>query len=116
MTANLSVSSFEAARLHSAGMSLRLVKSPLAPKMTITQGSAGRAGGCVCAAAGALVVAEGLAFMQPEICWLLSSSPLPARRPFPPANLGHVLAVCADVTLVVHQFARQLLLEVRRPR
>src|SRR5271165_271380 len=28
------------ARLHSAGISLRLVRSPLAPKMTMTQGEA----------------------------------------------------------------------------
>src|SRR5882724_9724705 len=42
MMANWSVSSFADARLHSAGISLRLVKSPLAPKMTMTQGSAWR--------------------------------------------------------------------------
>src|SRR5437899_6938298 len=44
MTANWLGNSFAAARLQSAGMSLRLVRSPLAPKMTITQGSAMRMG------------------------------------------------------------------------
>src|SRR6202035_99354 len=38
------------ARLYSAGISLRLVRSPPAPKMTITQGSAGRAVRLVCGA------------------------------------------------------------------
>src|SRR6266481_6044425 len=40
MMANCLESRLSAARLHSAGMSLRLVRSPVAPKMTITQGAA----------------------------------------------------------------------------
>src|SRR6266404_9167407 len=40
MMANCLESRLSAARLHSAGMSLRLVRSPVAPKITITQGAA----------------------------------------------------------------------------
>src|SRR5258707_3981600 len=40
MMANCLESRLSAARLQSAGISLRLVKSPVAPKMTITQGAA----------------------------------------------------------------------------
>src|ERR1700687_4519784 len=40
MMANCLESRLPAARLQSAGMSLRLVKSPVAPKMTMTQGDA----------------------------------------------------------------------------
>src|SRR5208282_865074 len=45
MMANCSGRSLAAARFKSAGTSFRWVKSPLAPKMTITHGSAFRAGG-----------------------------------------------------------------------
>src|ERR1700730_12387959 len=40
MMANCLESRLSAARLQSAGMSLRLVRSPVAPKMTMTQGEA----------------------------------------------------------------------------
>src|SRR5258706_1489370 len=40
MMANCLERRLSAARLHSAGMSLRLVRSPVAPKITITQGAA----------------------------------------------------------------------------
>src|SRR6266436_9420851 len=40
LMANCLESRLSAARLHSAGMSLRLVRSPVAPKITITQGAA----------------------------------------------------------------------------
>src|SRR5712675_2132201 len=40
MMANCLESRLSAARLHSAGISLRLVRSPVAPKITITQGAA----------------------------------------------------------------------------
>src|ERR1700756_4581170 len=40
MMANCLESRLSAARLASAGMSLRLVRSPVAPKMTMTQGEA----------------------------------------------------------------------------
>src|SRR6267154_3327677 len=40
MMANCLESRLSAARLQRAGMSLRLVKSPVAPKMTMTQGDA----------------------------------------------------------------------------
>src|SRR5579883_2478103 len=39
-TANCGGSSFSRERLQSAGISLRLVRSPVAPKITITQGDA----------------------------------------------------------------------------
>src|SRR5258708_34850582 len=40
MIANCFESKLSAARLQSAGMSFRLVRSPVAPKMTMTQGEA----------------------------------------------------------------------------
>src|SRR5262252_9677020 len=40
MMANCEESSLPCAKLHSAGISFRLVRSPLAPKITITQGLA----------------------------------------------------------------------------
>src|SRR5256885_7720573 len=40
MIANCLESRLSAAKLHSAGISFRLVRSPVAPKMTITQGEA----------------------------------------------------------------------------
>src|SRR6266852_8956326 len=40
MMANCLERRLSAARLHSAGMSLRLVRSPVAPKITMTQGAA----------------------------------------------------------------------------
>src|SRR6266404_1955722 len=40
MMANCLESRLSAARLHSAGISLRFVRSPVAPKITITQGEA----------------------------------------------------------------------------
>src|SRR6202790_5425289 len=45
ITANSSGNSFSRRRLHSAGTSRRLVRSPAAPKMTRTQGPAGFADG-----------------------------------------------------------------------
>ena len=44
MIANCLESRLSLARLQSAGMSLRLVRSPVAPKITMTQGAADRAG------------------------------------------------------------------------
>src|SRR5580704_8519068 len=52
------------ARLYSAGISLRLVKSPAAPKITMTQGSPGRPTRCGCEVGATAVSSMGCILYQ----------------------------------------------------
>src|SRR5712692_11056731 len=84
MTAKFSESRPPLARLYSAGISLRLVRSPPAPKITMTQGGAGWASPGLCASADAILVSP-------------FSGPRPARR-------SHCLCRCAAGVLTAGRF------------
>src|SRR6266704_2762030 len=81
-------------------MSLRLVKSPLAPKITITQESALRVGASD-GSGGA-----GFAFIRNGSC-------IPAALcPSPIANFRRVFSMLDNVPLVLDQFLKERLLRV----
>src|SRR5213592_2830815 len=104
MMANWSGRSLAAARLHNAGISLRLVRSPLAPKMTMMHGSALRIGVSESCGMAALEFTGGDLSKGRGRGGRLEMRSGP---PLPGADLGKILAVFGDVALVLDEFSQE---------